>query len=47
MTRAPRYTSHPQDYEANYITPLATIFGKYPQVPIVAIIEPDSLPNRA
>lgn len=34
-----------QDYEQNYITPLATLFGKYPQVPIVAIIEPDSLPN--
>lgn len=36
----------PQDYESNYVTPLATVFGKYPQVPIVAIIEPDSLPNR-
>lgn len=35
------------DYEQNYITPIASILGnsKYASLRIVAIIEPDSLPN--
>ncbi|HEY4025317.1 MAG TPA: glycoside hydrolase family 6 protein [Candidatus Dormibacteraeota bacterium] len=35
------------DYETNYITPIATILSnpKYSAIRIVAIIEPDSLPN--
>jgi len=37
-----------QKYKTGYIDPLATILTKYQaQVPIVLIIEPDSLPNLA
>ena len=36
------------EYESTYITPLATLLGAYEgKVPIIAIIEPDSLPNLA
>jgi len=34
-------------YKSKYIDPLVAVFGKYSQVPIVAIVEPDSLPNLA
>jgi len=34
-------------YRNNYIDPIVTIFKKYNNQPIVAIIEPDSLPNLA
>jgi len=34
-------------YQSQYIDPLVTLFGSYSKVPIVAIIEPDSLPNLA
>jgi len=36
-----------QKYRTGYIDPLVTVFKKFPSVPIVAIIEPDSLPNLA
>jgi cellulose 1,4-beta-cellobiosidase len=35
------------DYRENYIDALKSLFTKYNTVPIVAIIEPDSLPNLA
>ncbi len=31
--------------QSTYIDPLVELFAKYSSVPIVAIIEPDSLPN--
>jgi len=34
-------------YKTKYIDPLVAVFKNYPMVPIVAIIEPDSLPNLA
>jgi cellulose 1,4-beta-cellobiosidase len=34
-------------YKTKYIDPLVTLFGKYPKVPIVTVIEPDSLGNLA
>jgi len=34
-------------YKTKYIDPIVQLFGRYTQVPIVAIIEPDSLPNLA
>jgi len=34
-------------YKSMYIDPLVQVFKMYPNVPIVAIIEPDSLPNLA
>jgi len=34
-------------YKTMYIDPLVQVFKMYPNVPIVAIIEPDSLPNLA
>jgi len=34
-------------YKTKYIDPLVAVFKQYPQVPIVAVIEPDSLPNLA
>lgn len=34
-------------YKSNYIDPLVTLFRKYSKVPIVAVIEPDSLGNLA
>jgi cellulose 1,4-beta-cellobiosidase len=34
-------------YKTKYIDPLVAVFKKYSQVPIVAVIEPDSLPNLA
>jgi len=34
-------------YKTKYIDPLVKVWAKYPKVPIVAIIEPDSLPNLA
>jgi cellulose 1,4-beta-cellobiosidase len=34
-------------YKTLYIDPLVKVFGQFPKVPIVAIIEPDSLPNLA
>jgi len=37
-----------QTYKSQYIDPLATLLGKYQdRVPIIALIEPDSLPNLA
>ncbi len=37
-----------QEYESTYIDPLVALFAKYDgAVPIVAIVEPDSLPNLA
>jgi len=36
-----------EKYRTGYIDPLVKVFKQYPQVPIVAIIEPDSLPNLA
>jgi len=36
-----------KQYETQYIDPIVTIFKRYPEVTIVAIIEPDSLPNLA
>jgi cellulose 1,4-beta-cellobiosidase len=36
------------EYQTQYIDPLAALFGQYDgKVPIVAVIEPDSLPNLA
>jgi len=35
------------DYETNYINPLVSVFKQFPQVPIITVIEPDSLPNLA
>lgn len=35
------------EYETQYINPIAAIFQKYTTQPIVLIIEPDSLPNLA
>lgn len=34
-------------YKSQYIDPITAAFAKYPKQPIVAIIEPDSLPNLA
>jgi len=34
-------------YKTKYIDPLAAVLAKYPQVPVIAVIEPDSLPNLA
>jgi len=34
-------------YKSQYIDPIITILKKYPDLPIVAFIEPDSLPNLA
>jgi len=34
-------------YKTQYIDPLVQVFKQYSQVPIVAIVEPDSLPNLA
>lgn len=34
-------------YKSSYIDALVRVFSKYPSVPIVAIVEPDSLPNLA
>jgi len=34
-------------YKSKYIDPLATVLKKFPNSPIVLIIEPDSLPNLA
>jgi cellulose 1,4-beta-cellobiosidase len=34
-------------YKTKYIDPLVAVFKEYPNVPIVAVIEPDSLPNLA
>jgi len=34
-------------YKTKYIDPLVAVFKKYPQVSIVAVVEPDSLPNLA
>jgi len=34
-------------YKTKYIDPLVALFSQYSNVPIVAIIEPDSLPNLA
>jgi len=34
-------------YKTKYIDPLVAVFKEYPQVPVVAVIEPDSLPNLA
>jgi len=34
-------------YKTQYIDPLVAVFKQYPSVPIVCIIEPDSLPNLA
>lgn len=37
-----------KEYQTTYIDPLATLFAQYEQkVPIVLVIEPDSLPNLA
>jgi len=35
------------DYETNYTNVLYSVLAQYPQVPVVLIIEPDSLPNLA
>ena len=35
------------EYQQTYIDPLATLFEEYSDVPLVLIIEPDSLPNLA
>ena len=34
-------------YRTQYVDKVIEVFKKYPNVPIVAIIEPDSLPNLA
>jgi cellulose 1,4-beta-cellobiosidase len=34
-------------YQQSYIDPLVKVFKEYPNVPIIAVIEPDSLPNLA
>lgn len=34
-------------YKTQYIDKIVEIFKRYPDVPVVAIIEPDSLPNLA
>jgi cellulose 1,4-beta-cellobiosidase len=34
-------------YKSEFIDPLAELFKKYSDIPIVAVIEPDSLPNMA
>jgi cellulose 1,4-beta-cellobiosidase len=34
-------------YKTKYIDPLVAVLKKFPQVPIVTVIEPDSLPNLA
>jgi len=36
-----------QTYKTKYIDPLVAVFKMFPQVPIVAVVEPDSLPNLA
>jgi len=36
-----------QEYQTQYIDPIASVLKKYPNQPIVLIIEPDSLPNLA
>ena len=36
-----------QEYKTKYVDPLVALFARYPTVPIVAIVEPDSLPNLA
>ena len=33
------------DYKTNYIDPFVELFGKYPDLNIILIIEPDSIPN--
>ena len=34
-------------YKTQYVDKIVELFKKYPDVPVVAIIEPDSLPNLA
>jgi len=34
-------------YKTKYIDPLIAVFKQFPSVPIVAVVEPDSLPNLA
>jgi cellulose 1,4-beta-cellobiosidase len=34
-------------YKTQYIDPLVQVFKNFPQVPVVCVIEPDSLPNLA
>jgi cellulose 1,4-beta-cellobiosidase len=34
-------------YKTKYIDPLVAVFKQFPTVPIVAVVEPDSLPNLA
>lgn len=34
-------------YKTKYVDEIVALFRKYPDVPVVAIIEPDSLPNLA
>ena len=36
-----------QTYQSQYVDKIVEILKKYPDVPVVAIIEPDSLPNLA
>lgn len=36
-----------QTYKSQYVDKIVEIFKKYPDVPIVTVIEPDSLPNLA
>jgi cellulose 1,4-beta-cellobiosidase len=36
-----------ETYKTQYVDKVVAEFKKYPNVPIVAIIEPDSLPNLA
>jgi len=36
-----------QTYKTKYIDPLVAVFKQFPTVPIVTVIEPDSLPNLA
>jgi len=36
-----------QNYTQNYIDPIADLFSSYPDLTIVAIIEPDAIPNLA
>jgi len=34
-------------YKTQYVDPIVALFKKYSDVPVVAVIEPDSLPNLA
>ena len=36
-----------EKYKTQYVDKIIEVFAKYPKVPVVAIVEPDSLPNIA